>query len=97
MHEKNGIAEQCWKMLAQMKNSLLIDNELPIQFLARAMNTANYLQNRLPIKCIDKAVIILKEAQTKVKQNLKHIWIFGSEFSTHIFSEKHSKSNIHKI
>ena len=81
-----------------MKDSLLINSGLLIQFWAEAIDTANYLQNRLPTRRIaDNAVIIPKEAWTEVRQNLEHIRIFGSKISTHIPSEKRSKSNVYKI
>ena len=96
MHEENGIAERCWRTLAQMKDSLLIDSGLPTQFWAEAMDTANYLRNRLPTRRTDKAVIIPEEAWTKVRQDLSHIRIFGSKISTHIPSKKRSKSDVYK-
>ena len=97
MHEENRIAERCWRTLAQMKDSLLIDSKLPNQFWAEAMNITNYLRNRLPTRRIaDKTIIIPEEAWTEVRQNLEHIRIFGSRVSTHIPSEKRSKSNVYK-
>ena len=96
IYEENNIAEQCWKTLAQMKDSLLINSGLPTQFWAEAMDIANYLQNWLPIRRTDKAVIILEETWTKVKQDLSHIQIFGSKVSTHILSKKRSKSDVYK-
>ena len=98
MHEENGIAKQCWKTLAQMKDSLLINSGLPIQFWAKTMDTANYLRNWLPTRHItNNAIIIPEEAWTEVKQNLEHIWIFGSKINMHIASEKRSKSDVYKI
>lgn len=82
MHDENGIAKRCWRALAQMKDSLLIDSGLPTRFWAEAMDTANYLRNRLPTRRTDKAVIIPEEAWTEVRQNLSHIRIFGSRVST---------------
>ena len=96
MHEENGIAERCWRTLAQMKDSFLIDSGLPTQFWAEAMDTANYLRNRLPTRRTDKAVIISEEAWTKVRQDLSHIRIFGSRISTHILFEKRFKSDVYK-
>ena len=93
MHEKNSIAERCWRTLVQMKNSLFIDCRLPNQFWAETMDIAKYLQNGLPTT--DKA-IILEEAWTGTWQNLEHIRIFGSKISTHIPSKKRSKSDVHK-
>ena len=93
MYEKNSIADRCWKTLAQIKYLLLIDIGLPNQFLAEAMDTVNYLQNRLPT--INKA-IISEEAWIETRQNLEHIQIFGSKISMHIPSKKCSKSDVHK-
>ena len=63
MHNKNKITKQCWRTFAQMKNSLPIDNKLPNQFWAEAMDIANYLQDRLQTRCIaDKTIIISKDA-----------------------------------
>lgn len=80
-----------------MKDSLLIDSGLPNQFWAEAMDTANYLRNRLPTRrTADRAVIIPEEAWTEIRQNLEHVRIFGSRVSTHIPSQKRSKSDVHK-
>lgn len=50
MHEENGITERGWKTIVTMKDSLLIDSRLPLNFWPEAMETANYLRNRLPTK-----------------------------------------------
>ena len=97
MHKKNEIVEQYWRTLTQMKDSLLIDSKLPNQFWAEAMDTTNYLRNRLPTKrTADNTIIIPEEAWTEVKQNLEHIQIFGSRVSTYIPFEKRFKSNVSK-
>lgn len=57
MHEESCLAERCWRTLATMEDSLLIDSGLPINFWAEAMDTFNYLQNRLPTKRSDKSII----------------------------------------
>ena len=80
-----------------MKDSLFIDSKLLNQFWAEVIDTTNYLRNRLPTRRIaDKTIIILKEAWTEVRQNFEHIRIFSSRVSTHISSEKRSKSDIYK-
>ena len=48
MHKENGLAKQGWQIIVNMKNSMLIDSELLNGFWAKAMETANYLRNRLP-------------------------------------------------
>lgn len=43
--EENGVTEQELKMIVTMKDSLLIDSRLSLEFWAEAMDTANYLWN----------------------------------------------------
>lgn len=50
MHKENGIAEQCWRTLAIIKDLLLINNGLSVNFWAEKIDTANYLRNRLPTR-----------------------------------------------
>ena len=95
MHEENGIGKRCWRTLATMKDLLLIDSGLPVNFWAKAMDTANYLHNRLPIRR-NSVTVISKEVWTNTRQNLEHIQIFGSRMSTFIPSEKRTKSDIRK-
>ena len=57
MHEENGIAKQCWRTLATIKDSLLIDSSLPVNFWAEAMDTTNYLLNKFPTRCVGPAFI----------------------------------------
>lgn len=47
-----------------MKDVLLIDSGLPINFWAEAMDTSNYLWNKLSTKYF-KCIVILEEAWTK--------------------------------
>lgn len=61
MYEENGIAKEYQKILATMKDSLLINNKLPVNFWMEAMNNVNYLYNQLPIRH-SRPVFILKEA-----------------------------------
>lgn len=96
IYKKNGIAKQCRRTLLTMKDSLLIDSNLPVNFWAKAMDTTNYLQSWLPIMRADKSIIFPKETWTTVRQNVKYIRIFGSKASIYILAEKHLESNIHK-
>ena len=97
IYEENGIIKLYCQILSIMKNSLLIDSKLPINFWAKAMDTANYPQNRLPSRRADKTVILLEEAWTNINQNVEYIHIFRSKVNTYISTEKHSKSDIQKI
>ena len=75
---------------------MLIDSDLPVNFWAKAMDTANYLHNYLPTKR-DGLTIIQEEAWTNVRQNLEHMRIFRSRVSKFILMQKHSKSDVWKI
>lgn len=59
------------------------------------MDMVNYLHNQLSIRP-ESLIFISKETRTNIKQNLKHIRIFGNRMSTFILSEKRTKSNIRK-
>ena len=62
VHKENNIAKRGWRTIVTMKDSLLIDSGLPNYFWAKAMETANYLRNRLPTKTKAHGEIIPKEA-----------------------------------
>lgn len=59
------------------------------------MDTANYLQNRLPTKS-QEGELILKEAWIGKKQDVSHVKVFGNVVSVLIPKEKRHKSDIHK-
>lgn len=64
LHKKNKLTKQGWKILAIIKDWLLINNGLSNNFLAEAMETLNYLQNRLPTKNGNHGELIFKESWT---------------------------------
>ena len=66
MHEENRVAERGWRTIVTMKDLLLIDSGFPLEFWAEAMDTANYLRNRLPTKT-HRGEIIPEEAWTGKK------------------------------
>ena len=45
IYEENGIVKQCWKTLSTMKDFLLINSHLLVNFWAEVMDIANYLRN----------------------------------------------------
>lgn len=95
IHKENGVAEQGWRTIVTIKDSLLIDNGLPLEFWAEAMDTANYLWNRLPTKS-QRGEIISEKNWTREKQTVSHVKIFGSAVSVVIPKEKRHKSDIYK-
>lgn len=97
LHEENGLAEREWRTLVTMKDALLIDSKLPIDFWAKAMETANYLRNRLPTKTRGHGEVIPEEKWSGSRQNLSHLRIFGSEVLVNIPKEKRIKTDIQHI
>lgn len=77
MHEENGMAERGWRTVVTMKDSLLVDSGLPLEFWAEAMDTANYIRNRLPTKS-QIGELVPEEAWTGKKQDVSHMKVFGS-------------------
>lgn len=78
-----------------MKDSLLLDSGLPLDFWAEAMDTANYLRNRLPAKS-QRGELIPEEAWSEKQQDVSHLRVFGSLASVEIPKEKRHKSDIQK-
>ena len=94
-YNKNSLAERCWRTLCIMKDAMLIDSNLPNNFWVDAMDTANYLRNRLLTSRASnrKTAIILEKKWTGKKQNVSHIRLFGSLASTNISKERRNKSD----
>lgn len=54
----NGVVERKNRTLEDMSRTMLIENELPKTFWAEALNTANYVLNRLLIRPILKRLLM---------------------------------------
>lgn len=78
-----------------MKDLLLINSDLSVNFWAEAIDITNYLHNQLSTKH-DGPVFISKKIQIKTRQNLKHIQIFESKVSTFISNKKQVTLDIQK-
>lgn len=72
-----------------MNNSLLIDNNFLLEFWAKTIDNANYLQNQLLTKN-QRDEIILKEIWTGKKQNISHIKSFGSVINILILKKRNT-------
>lgn len=97
VHKENRLAERGWRTIVTMKDSMLIDSGLPNVFWAEAMETANYIRNRLPTKSKTHGEMIPEESWTSRRQDLRHIRIFGSLALCNIPDEKRSKSDYQKV
>lgn len=62
MYEENGLAEQEWCTLVTMKDAMLIVSGLPNGFWAEAIETANYLKNRLSTRTKNHGEIMSEES-----------------------------------
>ena len=78
-----------------MKDSLLINSGLPVNFWAETINRNNYLRNRLSTRQNGPA-FILEEVWTSTRQNLEYVQIFESRVSIFILIKKRIKLNIRK-
>ena len=74
-----------------MKDSLLLNINLPNVFWAEVMLTANKLKNLLPALKRDK---VLNYTFTSVQLSVTHLCIFDSVAHVHILKEKRIKSDI---
>ncbi len=62
VHKENRLAERGWRTIVIMKDSMLIDSGLSNDFWAEAIETANYLRNRLPTRSKSHGEIISEES-----------------------------------
>ena len=69
-----------------MANCIIQSKGLSLQYWAEAINCANYIVNRTPTKFLKR--ITLEEAWIKIKPDVSHFRVFGSEAWAHILDEK---------
>ena len=74
-----------------MKDSLLLNADLPNVFWAEAMLTTNELKNLLPALKRDK---VLNYTFISVQFSVAHLYIFDSVAYIHISKDKRIKSDI---
>ena len=89
--EHNSVSKQTWRTLYTMKDSLLLNTDLPNVFWAEAMLTVNKLKNLLSVLKRDK---VLNHTFTSVQPSVAHLHIFNSIAHVHISKEKRIKSDI---
>lgn len=95
MYKTKKIAEQCWKTLAIIKDLLLIDNGLLINFWVEAIDKVNYSCKQLLTK-YKSHESISEEAWTNTRQNLKCMYIFEGRMSILIPDKKRTKLDMRK-
>lgn len=73
IQKENRLAEQKWRTIVNIKDAILIDNNLPNRFQVEEIKMANYLWNRLPTRTKSHSKIISEEGQTRQRQNLQYV------------------------
>ena len=86
--QQNGVAERKNRSLIEMARCMITDANLENKYWGKAVNTANYLQNRLPSKPINKTPFELWYSKVP---NVEHLHIFGCEAFVHIPDTKRKK------
>ncbi|KAK2580008.1 hypothetical protein KPH14_010773 [Odynerus spinipes] len=86
--EQNGVAERKNRSLMEMGRCLLIEANLPNKYWAEAVNTANYLQNRIYSKSVNGIPITLWNG---VKPDMSEVRTFGTRVYAHVPKELRKK------
>lgn len=86
--QQNGIAERKNRSLMEMARCMILDANMPKLYWAEAVNTANYLYNRLPTNACAKTPY---ELWNGVKPDLSKLKIFGSKAYSKLPDEKRKK------
>ena len=77
IHQQNGVAERKNRTLKEMANCMIQSKGLSLQYLAEAINCANYIVNHTPTKVLQG--ITSEEAWSKIKLDVSHFCVFGCE------------------
>lgn len=86
--EQNGVAERKNRSLLESARCMLYDADMDKKYWGEAINTANYLQNRLPSKCIEKTPFELWHLKAP---NVDHLRVFGCRAYAHVPKELRRK------
>lgn len=95
IYTKKIVVEQRWKTIIIIQNFFLIDSRLFLEFWAKAIDIASYLQICLQFKNQIKE-LIPKKNWTKKKKNINYIKVFSNIVSIVIPKEKKHKFDIYK-
>jgi hypothetical protein len=84
--QENGVAKRKNRTLKEMANCMIQSNRSSLHSWEKAINCANCIVNCTPTKALEN--ITPKEAWIKIKPNVSHFCVFGSEAWVHIPDEK---------
>jgi hypothetical protein len=80
--QQNEILERKNKIIMDIARSMLFKNNAPKSLWSEAINTTNYLVNRLPTQ-VNQGMILL-QVFTSRKPNLHHLHIFDCKVHVHV-------------
>ncbi|XP_051163516.1 uncharacterized protein LOC127282958 [Leptopilina boulardi] len=86
--QQNGVAERKNRSLLEMARCMMLDANLEKKYWAETVNTANFLQNRLPTRITAKTPYELMYSN---KPDLKNLHIFGCDAYAQIPKELRRK------
>ena len=86
--QQNGKAERYFRSLMDKARCLLFEARLPNEFWAEAVNTATYLLNNSPSKCVESTP---EEIWSGKKPNLAHLKVYGCKAFAHVPAQKRKK------
>lgn len=86
--QQNGIAERKNRSLVEMARCMLIDAGMHKRYWAEAINTANYIQNILPSRAIEKTPF---EIWKGIKPDVTNLHVFGTQAYVFVPKEKRGK------
>lgn len=86
--QQNGVAERKNRSLLEMARCMLLDANLDKKYWGEAINTANYLQNRLPTRATNQTPYKLWFSKMPDVGNLH---IFGCSTYVHVHKEQRKK------
>lgn len=88
--QQNGLTERKNRCLMEMTRCMLIEADLSHTYWGAIVITANYLQNRLPSKAIDRTPFEFWFGRIP---DIHHLHMFGCKAFMHIPDEKRRKLN----
>ena len=86
--QQNGVAERKNRSLIEMARCMLLDANMEKKYWAEAVNTANFLQNRLPTRTIGRTPY---ELWYRKKPDVGNLHVFGCDALVQIPIEKRRK------
>ena len=89
--EQNGVAERCWRTLAEMSKSMLHEAKMPKQFWAEAMNTACFVANLLPTSALSGGTPFDRWFGGEKKFEYSRLKVFGCVGYVHIERKQRHK------